>query len=316
MEHVTVCICTYKRRHFLKRVLEHLGSQVTEGQFTFSIVVVDNDHLQSGKEAVSDFARASRVPIKYCRESRQNISLARNKAIENASGEYVAFLDDDECPTDRWLLSLLKACQKYGVDGVLGSAKPQFEVKPPEWVVKGKFFERATHTTGFVIDWRMGRTGNVLLKRHLFNYGEQPFRPEFRSGEDQDFFRRMIEEGYIFVWCDEALTNEIIPAVRCKRSYVLKRALLNGKFALMHPDSDFFDILKSVVAIAVYTVALPFLLLLGQHIFMRYMVKIFNHLSMLLMFFGLDPIKDQHTAQLYPVAAPGTVDHPSGKNKC
>ena len=305
VEHITVCICTYKRPHFLKQVLEHLAFQVTKGQFTFSIVVADNDQLQSAKDVVSGFARASGIPIQYCCESRQNIALTRNKAIENARGEYVAFLDDDEVPTDKWLLSLYNACRKYGVDGVLGSARPQFEGKPPEWVVKGKFFDRVTHPTGFVIDWRMGRTGNVLLKSHLFNDGEQPFRSEFLSGEDQDFFRRMTEKGHAFVWCNEALTHEIIPAVRCTRSYLLKRGLFYGKFNLKHPSSGPFfilkSILKSVVAVTVYTIALPCLLLLGQHIFMRYLFKTCHHVGKLLMFFGVDPIKNKTIARMYNV---------------
>jgi succinoglycan biosynthesis protein ExoM len=309
-EHITVCICTYKREHLLTHVLNGLNSQITEDRFTFSIIVVDNDHVQSGKKVVSDFVQVARVPTRYCNESRQNISLARNKAIENATGDYIAFLDDDEVPTDKWLLNLFNACQKYGADGVLGSAKPDFEGKPPEWVVRGKFFERAAHPTGFVIHWRMGRTGNVLLKGRLFGDGEQAFKPELRSGEDQDFFRRMIEKGHIFIWCNEAVTNEIIPAVRCNRTYILNRALLNGKYKLTDSRIRYLDILKSTVAVMVYTIALPFLLLLGQHVFMRYMVKIYNHVSRLLVFVGVDPIKDQRTAELYPVSAQGAADRP------
>lgn len=312
--HISVCICTYKRQHYLKQVLQHLDAQVTQDQFTFSIVVADNDHLRSAQPVVEDFAGASRVTIKYCCESRQNISLIRNKAIENATGAYVAFLDDDELPTENWLLALFNTCQRYGADGVLGTAKPQFEGTPPAWVVKGKFYERPSHPTGFVIDWRKGRTGNVLLKSHLFSNGEQPFRPEFLAGEDQDFFHRMTDKGYVFVWCQEALTNEIIPAVRCSRSYILKKGLFYGKFDLSHPTTGPFDvcrsIAKSVVAVPVYTIALPCLLLVGQHIFMRYLFKTCHHLGKLLMFVGVDPIRDKSIAQMYHVVAQGTVDQP------
>jgi len=99
MQHISVCICTYKRPHFLKRLLEELACQDTSGLFTYSIVVADNDHLQSAKAVVGDFAAASSIPITYCVEPRQNIALAQNKAIENANGGFVAFIDDDEFPT-------------------------------------------------------------------------------------------------------------------------------------------------------------------------------------------------------------------------
>ena len=103
--HINVCICTYKRPPLLKRLLEELGGQDTSGLFTYSIVVADNDYLQSAKPIVDDFTATSSVPIKYCVEPRQNIALARNKAIENVNGDFVAFIDDDEFPTKRWLLT-------------------------------------------------------------------------------------------------------------------------------------------------------------------------------------------------------------------
>src|SRR5215471_12037699 len=104
--HITVCICTYKRPRFLRRLLDELRIQDTEDQFSYSIVVADNDHLESAKPVVLEFLKGSSIPIKYCVEPRQNIALARNRAIENASGEYVVFIDDDEFPIRTWLLTL------------------------------------------------------------------------------------------------------------------------------------------------------------------------------------------------------------------
>ena len=95
-KHICVCICTYKRPEFLKRLLGELRGQDTAGLFTYSIVVADNDQLRSAQETVSDYASSSHIPIKYCVEPRQNIALTRNKAVENADGDFVAFIDDDE----------------------------------------------------------------------------------------------------------------------------------------------------------------------------------------------------------------------------
>jgi glycosyltransferase involved in cell wall biosynthesis len=295
--HITVCICTYKRLRLLRCLLDELRIQDTKNEFTYSIVVIDNDQLESAKPAVLEFTKTSSITIKYCVEPRQNIALARNKAIENASGDYVVFIDDDELPIPEWLLTLFRACQVYNVDGVLGPVKPRYEEQPPKWIIRGKFHERTTYPTGFIINWRKGRTGNTLLKRHLFVAGEQPFRPEFLTGEDQDFFRRMIEKGHRFVWCNEAIAYEIVPAARCQRSFMLKRALLRGRISLLHSTSARIEILKSAIALPMYAFALPFLLLLGQHQFMRYLVKVCDHGGRLLAWVGINPIKEQYVTE-------------------
>jgi len=293
-KHISVCICTYKRPRFLKRLLEELGSQDTNGLFTYSIVVADNDHLQSAKAVVGDFAAASGIPISYCIEPRQNIALARNKAIENANGDFVAFIDDDEFPTKSWLLTLFQACNEYDVDGVQGPVKRHFDEEPPKWVVKGKFYERPTYPTGYVIDWRKGRTNNVLLKKRIFSSGAQAFRPEFLAGEDQDFFRRMIEKGHVFIWCDEAVAYEAIPPIRWKRTFMLRRALLQGKVSLLQPTFGALEIAKSVIAVPAYTAALPIALALGHHRFMTLLVKLFDHIGKLLALLGINPIREPY----------------------
>ena len=284
--HICVCICTYKRVDCLKRLLAELGAQETDGRFTYSVVVADNDREQSAAPIVNAFAAQSNIRVTYCVEPRQNIALTRNTAIQNAHGDFIAFIDDDEWPTRRWLLTLFSACGD--ADGVLGPVKPDFAEPPPQWVVDGQFYDRPSYPTGFVIDWRKGRTGNVLLKRRIFEGEERPFRPEFLTGEDQDFFRRMIDKGYVFVWCHEALAYETVPPIRWNRTFMLKRALLRGAVSLVHPTTGRRAIAKSVIAAPVYTAALPFAFALGQRRFMTCLIKLFDHIGRLLAVVGVD----------------------------
>jgi len=297
LSHISVCICTYKRPHLLRRLLEKLADQETGGIFTYSIVIVDNDEQQSAKDVITEFHRASAIPVKYCIEARQNIALARNKAVENSEGDYIAFIDDDEFPEKSWLLTLSKACREYKVDGVLGPVKRYFDEQPPQWIVKGNFYERPTYPTGLIIDWRKGRTGNVLLKKQLFAGADQPFDPQFRQGEDQDFFQRMIELGHVFIWCNEAVAYEVVPPVRWRRSFMLKRALLRGA---MEPQTANFgarDVIRSAAAIPLYICALPFAFVAGQHRFMDLSVRLFDHLGKLLALAGIHIVKDQYVTE-------------------
>src|SRR5438045_3146242 len=133
MKHIAVCICTYKRPEYLKRLLKELIGLETGDLFTYSIVVADNDQSESARAVVSDFAASSSIQLKYCMEPRQNIALARNKVIENASGDFIACIDDDEFPKQDWLLTSFKTCTQFDVAGVLGPVKRHFDDKPPEW---------------------------------------------------------------------------------------------------------------------------------------------------------------------------------------
>jgi len=294
IKHICVCICTYKRPDFLRRLLEALSVQVTDGLFSYSIVVTDNDSLRSAESLVTELAARLPIPIKYCVEARQNIALARNTAIENATGDFIAFIDDDEFTTPHWLATLYKACHQFNADGALGPVKPYFDDRAPEWIIKSRLYDRPSYPTGLVIDGSKGRTGNTFLKREIFAAGERWFRPEFRTGEDQDFFTRMIEKGYVFIWCDEAVAFEVVPPIRWSRSFLLKRALLRGTVALAQPNAKALDISKSVLAVPLYGLALPVTLILGQHRFMPCLVKLCDHLGKLLAIFGINPVKDPY----------------------
>lgn len=291
---ITVCICTFKRQQLLSRLLTALLRQETGGLFSYSIVVVDNDRSRSAEAVVAAFAASSPITIEYYVEPRQGIALARNKAIENACGELIAFIDDDEFPIDQWLLILYGALRKYGVDGVLGPVKPHFDVKPPQWVVTAGLYDRPGYPTGSVIDWRKGRTGNVLLKREILASQSQWFRPEFRTGEDQDLFRRLIEAGHVFGWCDEAVAYEVVPPSRWNRVFLLRKALLRGAASRLHATFGWREVATSIIAVPTYTAVLPFAFVLGQGRFMSLAVKLCDHMGRLLALVGINPVREPY----------------------
>ena len=294
-DHISVCICTYKRPKLLENLLNKLQDQQTDGLFTYSAVVVDNDCNQSAKSTSESLKKSSKIYIDYYVEPEQNIALARNKAVRNAKGDFIAFIDDDEHPASNWLLNLYKAYYKFNADGGLGPIKPHFEIEPPQWIIQGKLCDRDSFPTGTIIqNPKFTRTGNVLLSRKVFLEEEIPFDPRFgkTGGEDVDFFNRMIQKGKVFVWCDEAYVYEIVPPERLKRSYFMKRALLRGLVNSTKVPFISFDLLKSVVAFILYTPAL--LVLLFRHdLFMKYLVKDCDHIGKLLGKCGVKIIKER-----------------------
>jgi len=263
-KHIAVCICTYKRPDLLSKLLAGLEHQITEDLFTYSVVVADNDERRSAEPVVAAISAASPLTVTYCTQPDKNIALTRNAALHHAdAADLIAFIDDDELPVNEWLLQLFKAYSKSAVAGVLGPVRPRFLHEPPRWITKGSFFDRPVHPTGYRLTWMEARTGNVLFSKDILEDGGQPFDPKFHSaGEDMDFFRRMMNRGKVFIWCEEAPVYEVVPPYRCSRMYLLKRALLRGSNFSKHPADRVKNVAKSLIAVSCYTVLLPVLLLL------------------------------------------------------
>lgn len=292
--HISVCICTYRRPDLLERSLNAVRELETAGELTYSVVVADNDEHETGRPIVDAFARSCAIPITYCVEPEKNIALARNQALRVATGEYVAFMDDDEFPVRDWLRRMLEICKLYGAAGVLGPVRPHFDTPPPRWLELGGFCQRLEHPTGFKMPWEGSRTGNLLFRKSILNDVQEPFRAQFGSGgEDLDFFRRMNEKDHAFVWCNEGIIYEVVPPARWTRSFLLKRALLRGQISLRHPVGRLGKIGKSVIAVPCYLLGLPFFLIAGQHVFMKYLVRLFDHLGRLLALVHLNPVRER-----------------------
>jgi glycosyltransferase involved in cell wall biosynthesis len=272
----------------LPNLFSCVESQRTDGLFTYDLVVVDNDNARSAERVVQDFAASSHLKVTYCVEPQQNISLARNRALAQASGDLLAFIDDDEVPASDWLYELFQTRAKSRADGVLGPVVSRFQETPPQWVTKGKFFDRPRRPTSVAVAWPEARTGNVLVAKDILRDLHPPFRPQFGSGgEDVDFFRRLITSGRRFVWCDEAVVYEWVPPSRCTRRFLIGRAVLRGSNFPKQSGARLKNILKSVVAVPSYVVALPFLAMVGHHHFVAYLVKLSDHASRLLALAGV-----------------------------
>lgn len=273
-----------------------MKAQQTGDLFTYSVVVVDNDAEASARSIVSDFSFLGGHPVRFVVEPQKNIACARNAAVLHACGDYIAFVDDDEYPAQDWLLKLFQTCKGADVDGVLGPVRPYFDTPPPAWVTKGAFFERPSHRTGMILKWSQTRTGNVLFSRQILPKNEAPFRVEIgTAGSDMDFFRRLMEQGRVFIWCEEAVVFEVVPPSRCRLSYLLRRALMRGSMFHKHPVNRMKNAGKSLIAVPTYLIVLPFVALLGAHVVVKCLIKLCDHLARLFGFAGIELVRQRPT---------------------
>jgi glycosyltransferase involved in cell wall biosynthesis len=98
---ISVVICTRDRPRQLETCLRSLGRQEYP---SFEVIVVDNAPSSTVRAIVD--AGLTCNTVRYVPESRSGLSWARNAGIAAASGEIIAFLDDDEEPDRHWLLGL------------------------------------------------------------------------------------------------------------------------------------------------------------------------------------------------------------------
>lgn len=296
LDHISVCICTFHRQEMLARTLDGVTSQVTLPAFSFEIVVVDNDKGRSAEDTVRSFQSAKSLHIIYDCEPERSISLARNRTIRNATGNLIAFIDDDEFPQLDWLLNMYKTYKQLNVDGILGPVKPHFYVAPPQWVIKGKLCERNSLPDMCIIKTTSDtRTGNVLINRQILDLAEGPFNPAYgkSGGGDVDFFKRMMERGYTFAWCNTGIVYETVPPERLRRTYFIKRALVRGVTNAKQTSIFSWSAMKSLFAIFFYTLSLPVLFLAGHHYFMKYLISDCDHIGKLFALFGIELVKER-----------------------
>ncbi len=292
-DHISVCICTFHRRELLSKALLGVTRQVTESTFTFEIVVVDNDQRRSAESTVLLLQKANATKIIYACEPEQNIALARNRAIQSATGNLIAFMDDDEYPVEEWLFRLYRTMKEYEADGVLGPVLPEFSSDAPRWLKKGNIFNRRRFTTGTRLTVQDTRTGNALLSRSILPEGSIWFDPTFgrTGGEDVDFFRKQMAHDRVFVWCDEAEVYEAVPPERWQISFHMKKYFIigavYGKNLRKSSYLGFTGFLKSIVSVPVWSIAFFILFPFGKHLWIPPTLKLAYSVSCILSYCGL-----------------------------
>ncbi len=104
---LTVAICTRDRAERLARCLAALLDlrRPEEGDAPFEVLVVDNAPSdERTREVVTSQPR-----VRYVREARPGLNFARNRALREAGGELLAYLDDDVVVDRGWLDGLREA---------------------------------------------------------------------------------------------------------------------------------------------------------------------------------------------------------------
>jgi succinoglycan biosynthesis protein ExoM len=225
---VSVCICTFRRPAGVLRLLRSLRSPDPSTP-RHEIIVVDNEAGSTAEPSIRQ-VRAEGLEVQYVVEPVRGIARARNRSLERATGEYVAFIDDDEEAAPRWLVDLWGEVVRAGADGGVGPVIPRFSDGAPRWLIEGGFCERPRTATGTILRAKETRTGNALIRRRLLMALPGPFdeRYNFSGGEDSFLFARLIDGGHRFIAVDSAIVYEHLTPARTTVRRLLRRRFLGS----------------------------------------------------------------------------------------
>jgi len=221
---VSIIICSLFRRIPLMCIT--LASVLSQDYQNFEVIVVDNlgDPLIDYREVFGDNEELLNR-IRIVSEPKRGVSKARNTGVETAAGEFIAFLDDDEEVTPSWLSTMMRHFEDLEeCAAVTGPVLPrriatvaqlayimfqQDEMNSP--LDDGYFFHAELRQRGlskYGIGY-LGGSGNLVIRKNAFRVvgGFDPVMstaPHVTSGEDLDFFLRLLDAGYGIVKTTEA----------------------------------------------------------------------------------------------------------------
>lgn len=131
---ITIAIPTYNGAAKLPLVLDRLRSQLNPDHITWEIIVCDNVSTDDTDEVVRRYQQnwPSQYPLYYRFAAQQGAAFARQYAVSIASGDIIAFLDDDNLPAENWISQAYRFAQAHPKAGAFGSQiHGKFETELP-----------------------------------------------------------------------------------------------------------------------------------------------------------------------------------------
>ena len=234
MSALSVVICTHERPHDLERTLEAVAALPDPPQ----VVVVDSASPTPCAPLVQRFADRS-PGLAHVRVDVPGLSVARNAGIRAATGDLVAFIDDDAAPRPDWAARIVAPFEDPSIGCVGGTCVPRFETARPRWLSDRllqfagitRFGDQAREAQSSA-EWPFG--ANVAFRRAALDaaggFDEALGRKgtNLLSGEDSAMVAAVRRAGWR-VWLEPAaVVDHTVHDFRCRGGYYWRRLWWNG----------------------------------------------------------------------------------------
>ncbi len=219
---VSIVLCTYNRALGARRTLASFRELRYED---LEIIVVDNAPSDDATLSVVNEFAAADPRVRYIREPRKGLSRARNRGLQEATGEFVAFTDDDVRVDPFWIHGLLRGFGRRAdvacVTGLVASASlarpaEQFFDRRAGWastctqrlytLARGPLDSPMHPYTAGVYGAGANFAAKLSVLRSLGGFDECLGAGSLtRGGEDLDIFVRMLLSGHALSYEPSAL---------------------------------------------------------------------------------------------------------------
>ncbi|KAF3885921.1 MULTISPECIES: glycosyltransferase family 2 protein [Nostocales] len=235
---ISAIICTHNREKYLGAAIDSLLAQDFAGDF--EVIVVDNGSSDRTREITEQ--RNHDLRLKYIFEPVLGLSVARNTGAQVASGEILAYLDDDAEASSRWLQVLYSAYQDNPKLAIAGGKVtllwPQ-GMQSPSWLSTGLAANLGAYDLGnslvYIQDPGMTPRGLNYSIRHSFlkeiggfdtNLGR--VGTKLLSHEELQMTELALDRGMQVAYLPEALVAHNVAPERLQRSWFLNRGWWQG----------------------------------------------------------------------------------------
>tara|TARA_B100000989_G_scaffold90978_3_gene65856 strand:+ start:11383 stop:12159 length:777 start_codon:yes stop_codon:yes gene_type:complete len=248
----SVVIPTYKRHNFLKRALENVLQQESN---ISEVLVVDDEKSEKCREIVHKLTiNSHKIKIKYFQnESSQGEYFAKNWVLKYATGEYIAFLDDD----DFWSKDYLKNIESYIKNNLDGGifVSNYFNYIDEKNFEDGKIIPKSFIINDYLIHNPGMLQSNIIVKKEAFDYvgGFDTSIP----CADKDFFLKINLAKYKYVFVKERNVYYQIHGGRYSQNYykLLKsKIIFYKKYFKYYNFSEHYRFFKFYLKLIIYLI--------------------------------------------------------------
>jgi glycosyltransferase involved in cell wall biosynthesis len=232
---LAVAVCTYNRNEPLATLLTALQACATRlrDRAAIGVAVVDDSSDGNARKVAEGFKGAFELGLEYRISGRQNISLARNLAIETASemAEWTVMTDDDCEPPPEWLEALLDMQENTGADAVTGALVRRVPPDSPKWLTEEPFLGLGVEHPEDGAELTSAATFNSMISsRWLKEHPTVRFQPSLGviSGEDVVFYRSAHAAGLRIRHSARGFVYENEPPSRATLAYQLRLYFWHG----------------------------------------------------------------------------------------
>lgn len=225
----SVALCTHNHAGRMARTLADLpGIRAPQGAWEF--LIIDNGCRDGTAELLARHAWPAGWAVRVLREEKLGLSNARNRAIAEAQGEYVIFMDDDETADPDWLCAFERLIEGTRPDAFGGRIRVLFEDARPPWLGDELLgflgeIQRADEIAPLTGPGHSFYGGNFGIRKSVcdsiggFDAMLGRKGTDNTGGEEVDFYRRLLAAGFKVWWTPEAIIHHRIQAAKLKRSY-------------------------------------------------------------------------------------------------